>query len=72
MKSVTMTPAGRKCIRGSEMSAYSEKSQELCHILLPDREIHTEINEDFIFSGLVLRCNPTPSTRSGLAAFIQK
>ena len=49
MKSVTMTPAERKCIRGSEMSAYSEKSQELCHILLPDREIHTEIMNRILF-----------------------
>ena len=40
MTNVTMTPAERKCIRGSEMSAYSEKLQELCHILLPFREIH--------------------------------
>ena len=43
MTSAMTTPAERKCIRGSGMSASSEKSQELCHILLPEREIHTEI-----------------------------
>ena len=43
MTSVMTTPAERKCIRGSGMSASSEKSQELSHILLPAREIHTEI-----------------------------
>ena len=52
MTSVMTTPAERKCTRGSGMSASSEKSQELCHILLPEREIHTEI-----FTEIVLLIN---------------